>query len=239
MKQNREENRDGNNDNLSWNCGIEGETDDPGISALRKRQIRNFFVITLLSIGAPMISMGDEVRRTQHGNNNVYCQDNEISWFDWSLTQKHNDLFRFVKLLIQARLLRDLSELPFNVSLNQLLKTAEIKWHGVRLNQPDWSNHSHSIAFTVRSLSGEMETHYLINAYHELLIFELPVLDSGIHWKRWIDTSMESPEDICHRDQAPAVKSPVYHVPAHTIVVLIKDAGAFHKTGDSDKKENK
>lgn len=72
-----------------------------------------------------------------------------------------------------------------------------------------------------------METHYLINAFHELLVFELPVLDSGIHWKRWINTSKESPDDICHRDQAPAIKSVEYHVAAHTVAVLIKDAGAF------------
>jgi glycogen operon protein len=237
-EQNREENRDGNNDNLSWNCGIEGETDDPFVTALRNRQIRNFFVITLLSVGAPMIGMGDEVRRTQYGNNNAYCQDNETGWFDWSLTKKNQDLFRFVKFLIHARLLRDISQISFSMSLNQLLKTAEIRWHGVSLNQPDWSNHSHSIAFTVRPLGGELETHYLINGFHELLSFELPMLDSGTRWKRWIDTSKESPDDICHRDQAQEVKSLVYPVPAHTIVVLIKDTGAFNKTRDSDKKEN-
>ncbi len=181
-----------------------------------------------------MICMGDEVRRTQNGNNNAYCQDNEMSWFDWGLTQKHSDLFRFVKLLIQARLLRDLSNLPSGMSLNQLLKTAEIRWHGVRLNQPDWSDHSHTISITVRSLSGEMKTHFLINAFKEPLVFELPVLDSGERWRRWIDTSLESPDDICHRDQAPEVRSQEYNVPAHTIVVLIKDAEAIHDAGDSD-----
>ncbi len=220
-EQNREGNRDGSNENFSWNGGVEGETDDPIILALRRRQIKNFFVLTLLSIGAPMISMGDEVRRTQHGNNNSYCQDNETSWFDWGLTQKHQDLFRFVQLLIHARLLRDMSQRPFNMTLNQLLKTSEIKWHGVHLNQPDWSNHSHTIAFTVRSLSGEMETHFLINAFNESLVFELPDLDSGKQWRLWIDTSMESPNDICRWSQAVVVQSQVYNVTAHTIVVLI------------------
>ena len=86
---NKEENRDGNNDNLSWNCGIEGPTDDAAVEALRNRQVKNFLTLTLLSIGAPMILMGDEVRRTQYGNNNAYCQDNELSWFDWSLIEKH------------------------------------------------------------------------------------------------------------------------------------------------------
>ena len=86
---NGEDNRDGANDNRSWNCGVEGPTDDPAIEKLRNRQVKNFLTVTLLSLGLPMISMGDEVRRTQQGNNNAYCQDNETSWFDWTLVAKH------------------------------------------------------------------------------------------------------------------------------------------------------
>lgn len=100
---NGEDNRDGINDNLSWNCGVEGETDNPEIDALRWRQIKNFAVILLFSKGVPMIVAGDEVRRTQKGNNNAYCQDNEISWFDWNLVDKNHDIFRFFKLMIDAR----------------------------------------------------------------------------------------------------------------------------------------
>jgi isoamylase len=218
---NREDNRDGGNDNLSWNGGKEGETDDPAITRLRNKQVRNFFVLTLLSVGTPMICMGDEVRRTQRGNNNAYCQDNEISWFDWSLTEKNADLFRFVKFLIEGRLLRDLSKTEFGMSLNQLLKTAEINWHGVRLNHPDWSNHSHSIAFAVISLSGKIETYFMINAYKEPLVFQLPVLDSDKRWKRWIDTSMESPNDITHWNHPSPIDSKEYYLEANTIVVLI------------------
>jgi len=100
---NGEENRDGSNDNLSWNCGAEGPTDDPEIERLRNRQVKNFLTITLLAVGAPMLLMGDEVRRTQRGNNNAYCQDNEISWFDWTLLDKHPDVYRFVKRLLSFR----------------------------------------------------------------------------------------------------------------------------------------
>jgi glycogen operon protein len=100
---NNEQSRDGDNHNLSWNCGVEGETDDPAVEQLRKRQIKNFFTINLLALGVPMILMGDEVRRTQGGNNNAYCQDNEISWFDWTLLKKHADVHRFVKRLIDFR----------------------------------------------------------------------------------------------------------------------------------------
>ena len=94
---NGEENRDGSDSNLSWNCGAEGPSRDPEIERLRKRQIKNFFALTLLSVGTPMLLMGDEVRRTQMGNNNAYCQDNEISWYDWGLMATHADIHRFVK----------------------------------------------------------------------------------------------------------------------------------------------
>jgi glycogen operon protein len=220
---NGEDNRDGSNDNLSWNCGTEGPTDDPAIEALRTQQIKNFFAITLLSVGAPMLLMGDEVRRTQQGNNNAYCQDNEISWFDWSLIEKHQSLFRFVKMLTNHRLFRDLSQEEYEMSLRELLDQRLITWHGVKLNEPDWSEHSHSIAFTVQSLSGSMAMHYMINAYTEPLSFELPKLnsDSNHKWKRWIDTCLMSPQDICNWNEAAEVNESVYQAAAHSVVILV------------------
>jgi len=107
-EENGEGNHDGADDNRSWNCGVEGQSDDPAVEKLRNRQVKNFLTVTLLSLGVPMIVMGDEVRRTQRGNNNAYCHDNEISWFDWTLLSKHADLHRFVKLLVARRLMRDL-----------------------------------------------------------------------------------------------------------------------------------
>ena len=102
---NGEDNRDGADDNRSWNCGAEGPTDDPEVEKLRNRQVKNLLTVTMLSLGVPMILMGDEVRHTQRGNNNAYCQDNEISWFDWTLVAKHADVHRFVTLLTARRLL--------------------------------------------------------------------------------------------------------------------------------------
>ena len=224
-EQNREENRDGTNDNLSRNGGVEGETDDPGILVFREKQIKNFFVLTLLSIGTPMICMGDELRRTQRGNNNAYCQDNEISWFDWSLVNKNDNIFRFVKLLIHYRLLRDMTKPEFSMSLNSLMKTASITWHGTRLNQPDWSDHSHSISVTVRSLSGELATHFIINTFYEPLHFELPVFEAGRKWIRWIDTSVASPDDIIYWDKAPAIDTASYKAEGYSIVALISPTG--------------
>jgi glycogen operon protein len=100
---NGERNRDGSDHNLSWNCGVEGASDDADVERLRRHQIKNLFVILLIPVGVPMLQMGDEIRRSQRGNNNAYCQDNEISWFDWSLLDRHLDLFRFVQTLISHR----------------------------------------------------------------------------------------------------------------------------------------
>ncbi|MBL7857576.1 MAG: glycogen debranching protein GlgX [Cyclobacteriaceae bacterium] len=224
---NGEGNRDGTNDNLSWNFGIEGPTDDPVIEALRNCQIKNFFTLTLLSVGAPMMLMGDEVRRTQRGNNNAYCQDNEISWFDWSLVQKHSELLRYVKLLLAMRLQRDTTKEEFSMSLRELLNQPLVTWHGVKLNQPDWSDDSHSLAITVQSLSGKIAMHYMINAWQEPLDFELPVIQNGVAclWKRWIDTSLPSPNDICHLHEATPIDGFAYDVKDHSMAILITEVG--------------
>src|SRR5947207_1692943 len=136
---NGEDNRDGANDNRSWNCGAEGRTEDPAVEGLRNRQVKNLLAATMLSLGVPMLLMGDEVRRTQRGNNNAYCQDNETSWFDWTLVAQHADVRRFVTLLNGRRLLREVEPGRQHVSLDQLLRGAHRAWHGVKLDQPDWS----------------------------------------------------------------------------------------------------
>jgi isoamylase len=207
----------------SWNCGVEGPTDNPEVEALRSRQIKNFFGVNLLSVGAPMILMGDEVRRTQFGNNNAYCQDNETTWFDWSLVPKHQGLFRFVKSLISIRIKRDMAQEQFGMSLQQLFDQRLITWRGVNLNEPDWSENSHTIAFTVQSLSGNMAMHFMVNAYSESLGFEIPNQDENgsVSWKRLIDTSLESPDDICLFANAQEVTSPKYHVNSRSMVVLV------------------
>src|SRR6201995_3307740 len=105
---NGEENRDGSEYNLSWNCGAEGPTIEPHVERLRNRQIKNFLTLTLLAIGTPMLLMGDEVRRTQNGNNNAFCQNNEIWWFEWTLVEKHSDILSFARALIALRMNRDL-----------------------------------------------------------------------------------------------------------------------------------
>jgi len=220
---NGEGNRDGHDHNLSWNCGIEGPSDDLDIEQLRNRQVKNFLTITLLALGVPMILMGDEMRRTQQGNNNAYCQDNEINWMDWNLLSKHSDIHRFVKQMIRLRLSLAVFQEDHGLSLNQLLRKAEIDWHGIKLNRPDWTDHSHSLAFSVR---GRNEVfHVIFNAYKEALEFELPPTptDPQTAWRRIIDTFRESPEDICNMAQASPVGGQSYLVQPHSVVLLARD----------------
>jgi glycogen operon protein len=218
---NKEGNRDGHNHNLSWNCGVEGPTDDPNIERLRKKQIKNFLVINLLALGVPMLLMGDEVRRSQMGNNNAYCQNNEISWFDWSLLNEHADIHRFVKELIRYRLSLGVYKDIRGISLTQLLQTAQLDWHGIKLHEPDWGYNSHSLAFSVRGRRGLF--HVIFNAYWKMLEFEIPpTTEQGlIPWRKIIDTSQDSPEDFCEIKTAPQVFSNSLLVAERSVVVLV------------------
>jgi isoamylase len=222
---NDEGNRDGADDNRSWNCGVEGPSDDPTIEKLRNRQVKNFFTVTLLSIGLPMILMGDEVRRTQGGNNNTYCHDNDINWFDWTLVAKHADVHRFVTLLNERRILRDVEHERQRMSLTQLIAQANKAWHGTKIGQPDWSQHSHSVAVSAQ-LRNEPYVFYLfLNAYWEPLNFELPPVSNGSTnpWRRWIDTALDSPHDIAPWQSAESVPGNTYRAESRSVVVLFAD----------------
>lgn len=220
---NLEFNRDGTDDNRSWNCGVEGPTNDPGIEKLRNRQIKNFLTATLLSLGVPMILMGDEIRRTQRGNNNCYCHDSEISWMDWSLIEKHPDVHRFVRLLIKRRMLRDLAPERERKTLSEVVRLAVQNWHGVKLNQPDWGDSSHSVALSAEAASEGISFYWILNAWREPLTFELPHVDltSRGPWCRWIDTSLEMPDDIVEWQCAQPVAPGTYKVGPYSTVVLI------------------
>jgi len=220
-------NRDGTDDNRSWNCGVEGPTDDPAIESLRNRQVKNFLTVTLHSLGLPMILMGDEVRRTQQGNNNAYCQDNQTSWFDWTLVARHADLHRFVTLLSKRCLVRDLEAQQPGRSLTQVLREANKAWHGVKLGQPDWSNSSHSLALSAEARSEKLLFHSILNAFWEPLEFELPRVGNGAGdiWRRWIDTTLDSPQDIVEWEKAPAVPGGAYRAGPRSVVVLFAPLG--------------
>jgi isoamylase len=222
---NGEENRDGADHNLSWNCGVEGPTSDPEVERLRIRQIKNFLTLTLLATGTPMLLMGDEVRRSQGGNNNAYCQNTEISWFDWNLVEKHADIRRFAKALIMFRMNRDLPVERLDVTLNELLRRQPFQWHGVRLNGPDWSDQSHTLAATVPLLGYRLRLHLIINAYWEALQFEIPALEAQEPWRRCIDTYRDPPEDFCAWADAQPVPGSTYLVQPRSVVILLAHAG--------------
>jgi len=228
---NGEGNRDGADDNISWNCGAEGLSGSASVETLRNRQIKNFLALELLAAGTPMLLMGDEMRHTQLGNNNAYCQDNEISWLDWSKLRRHADVFRFVRLLIAYRRGRDLTSRASRTSLNELLRQSHVEWHGVRLYRPDWSDQSHSLALTFERLNGAYRVHAMFNAYWEPLTFELPPPRNGSVWRRCVDTGLESPDDIQPMAKAPRVDQSLYIVEPRSVVFL---AAAVNREHDTD-----
>jgi glycogen operon protein len=219
---NGESNRDGSDVNHSWNCGVEGPTQDLAIEQLRNRQIKNFLAVTLLATGTPMMLMGDEVRRTQRGNNNGYCLDDETAWFDWSAVARHADIHRFVKQVIALRKARTLPLARLNATLNELIAQHRVEWHGVALGAPDWSDDSHSLAATFRFDADAVVLHVMINAYWEPLTFAIPPLDEkSLPWRRCIDTFRAAPDDISDWNEAPILRDATCVVQPRSIVLLV------------------
>ena len=219
---NRESNRDGTDANLSWNCGVEGPTDGSEIHQLRMRQIRNLLALTLLSSGTPMLLMGDEVCRTQLGNNNAYCQDNATGWFDWSLCDTNADLLRFVRQMIHLRLHFDQTGESGQTTIEDYLSKTRIEWHGVEIGKPDWGSSSHSLALSLHNLAGTQMRYIAINAYWEPLRFALPPVAAGANggWFRFMDTSLPAPGDIVEGEKAARVDSSSYRVNPRSIILL-------------------
>ena len=224
---NGEGNRDGSSVNLSWNCGVEGETDDPVIEALRVRQIKNFATILLLSQGVPMLLAGDEIRRTQRGNNNAYCQDNEIGWFDWDLLEQHSELFRFFQHLLAFRKAHPtLRRERFLTGEPDAQGQKDIEWHGCQLFSPGWHDpDSRVLAFTMWGGSQDDDLHVMLNMEKRDLDFEIPPLQQKT-WFRVIDTALPSPRDITEPAHAVMVPGKVSPVGQHSVVVLISRAGS-------------
>lgn len=219
---NGESNRDGSDTNFSWNCGVEGETSDPAIEPLRQHQIRNFVAILMLSQGVPMLLAGDEVRRTQQGNNNAYCQNNEISWFDWSLVQKKADLFRFVKLMIAFRKKHvNLRRERFFTGEPDVHGQKDIDWHGTKLFSPEWLDpNARVLAFTIWGLSQDDDIHVMLNMDSVDHDFELPAPNEK-RWLKVIDTAQQSPADIAEPGQETVVSGNTYRVANHSVVVVV------------------
>ena len=219
---NGENNRDGSNENISWNCGIEGETDNPEIARLRMRQAKNFMALLLLSQGVPMIRSGDEIFGTQSGNNNAYCQDNELSWFDWKLAQENRNMLRFVTGMIAFRrrhpsLMRKtfLTGKPVGGHL------PDVTWHGQRLHEPPWQDREAQVlAYTLGALTNEEEDlHIMLNMSGEAVDMEVPEI-SGVRWHCAVDTYQLSPADIPYMADQPPIRERSCKVAPRSVVVL-------------------
>ena len=219
---NGEGNRDGVDDNMSWNCGAEGPTDDPAINALREQQIRNFATLLMLSQGVPMFVMGDEVRRTQGGNNNAWCQDNPIGWFDWTQTQTEAGMLRFWSELIAFRKSHPAVHRArfFSGAMNER-GMPDISWHGTKLNEPGWNDpHARALAWTVAGSLAHSDIHVMVNMYWEPLTFEIPQIYERA-WYTAVNTALPSPQDINAPGNEVLVNSHHVEVSGRSIVVLI------------------
>jgi isoamylase len=217
---NQEGNRDGSDDNQSWNCGVEGPTDDPAIQELRDRQVRNFFATLLLSQGVPMICGGDELGRTQQGNNNAYCQDNELSWFNWNLTRSQLGLRDFVKLLIEIKKTHPVFHRRRFFQGRRMEDSAvkDIAWfgsHGKEMSHEDWEMGFRTLgirlagdAIVEKDPQGRpiVDDTYLVllNAHHENVAFILPAHTKSVRWELVFDTAF--PLDKKHIQQSKLLK---------------------------------
>lgn len=220
---NGEKNLDGSDHNFSFNWGVEGPSVDPVIESLRLRQMKNFYTILFMSQGTPMILMGDEVKRTQHGNNNAYCQDNEISWFDWELLEKNKELLRFTTGLIGFIQASPLFKLDSILKTSYHTRHAHIIWHGVKLGEPDLSHNSHTLAFTLNYPKMQESIHVMLNQFRNPLTFEIPLLHHDSRWRRIVDTAQASPQDFLPMAEAPVVEGDFYTLKEYSAVAIAAD----------------
>lgn len=221
---NGEDNRDGCSNNLSWNCGVEGDTDDPAVAALRRKQVKNFMAILLLSHGLPMLLAGDEVLRTQKGNNNCYCQDNELSWFDWRQVEENRDILRFVREMIAFRkrhpcLMRRYFLTGGNTDRSGI---PDVTWYGIDLKEPAWDDpEAQVLSYTLAATGpGEEHLHIILNMSEDVIEMKIPVLAGGRKWCVTIDTSRPCPEDIADRDRRKILDNHRLPVQPRSVAVL-------------------
>jgi len=213
---NGENNHDGTNYNLSENYGAEGETTDAGIEALRKSQIKNFLLTLLISRGVPMLLGGDEFRRTQGGNNNAYCQDNETSWYDWSCLDQHREIFRFTRGMIAFRRAHPI------LSKEQFYTDAEIHWFGPQGGLPNWADSKCKKLACLIHENGQDRLYLMFNAGTEETDFGLPPLPLGYRWRLAVDTSRSAPQDLSAAGEETLLdNSTTYHVEARSSAILL------------------
>ncbi len=201
-EENGECNRDGSDDNFSYNFGYEGDCTNPKIESARLKTIKNFMVFLFVSQGVPMMLGGDEMRRTQHGNNNAYCQDNQLSWYDWNLVEKNKGLVRFTSKLIELRRSHNIfSRIKFFRDTYETSAIPEISWYDINAKVPDWAKMNRFLAFKLDGLEVDNDFYIAANIDQYDLTITLPTLPGNKKWYRIADTSFESPEDILEKNK--------------------------------------
>ncbi len=227
---NGEDNNDGANDNNSWNSGSEGETEDPAIKALRFRQMKNAFALLMVSQGVPMMLMGDEMGQTQHGNNNMYCHDNELSWLNWDLLNKNPGLFRFFKHCIAFRQEHPVFHNRWHLHNQDYVGSGypDISWHGVRAWNPDWSEQSRMLGFMLDGkhakggLGKDNSIYVFTNSHWEGQDVELPGLPEGRRWHVFANTGAQGLEDVWEPGAEPPLTDQSHlFIGTRSVVILV------------------
>ncbi|MFZ0565195.1 MAG: isoamylase [Chlamydiales bacterium] len=209
---NGEGNRDGSSDNESWNCGIEGVTDNSEILALRERQMKNFHLTLMISQGVPMISMGDEYGHTKFGNNNSWGHNSRLNWFQWDSLEKSQTFFRFYKMMIAFRKAHPI------LKRGTFLKENDITWHGVQPNHPNWNSDSRFIACTLPDKINGYTLYIAFNAGYRKTTALLPQLNNP--WRQIVYTPLPSPHDIVEEQKAKSIKAKTYTLAPHSALIL-------------------
>jgi glycogen operon protein len=226
---NGENNLDGNNDNYSWNCGWEGETNDDYVNTLRHKQIKNALAILMVSQGVPMILMGDEMGRTKYGNNNTYCHDNELNWLNWELKEMNADLFNFAKHIINFRRNHPIFRNKDHFSNTDYMNTgfSDISFHGTKSWQADWSSSSRVFSFMLdgghakNGNSCDDIIYVALNMYWESIFIEIPRLPEGKYWHVSVNTDMPSPFDFHSLSDESRIEDQLHFIAGPRSVIIL------------------
>jgi isoamylase len=217
--ENGEFSRDGTDANYSDNCGVEGQSQDPGVECMRNRLIKNFLLTLFISRGVPMLLGGDEFRRTQLGNNNAYCQDNEVSWFDWSLLEKHEEIYRFTRGMIAFRRAHPV------LRRENFYTDADIKWFAPNGDPPEWVDQRQKSFACLILGQTEPDLFLLFNADNRSVDFSLPASPAGKIWRLAVDTSRTAPDDLFDSGKEPSMQSQIgFRLEPRSSAILLTDS---------------
>ncbi|MDR3624451.1 MAG: isoamylase [Chlamydiales bacterium] len=213
-EENGENNQDGTNQNDSWNCGVEGSTNDKSILSLRNRQVKNFITALMVSQGTPMICMGDEIGQSKKGNNNTWCHDSDLNWLSWINGHLEAEIFRFMSLMIQLRKKHTL------LKRGIFLTDRDIKWHGKKPYEPNWNPDSRFIAYTLIDQVLENNLYIAFNAGYETAQVNVPYPPYSKTWYKIVDTAAASPEDFTPPKSAKPLETLEIAMIPHSAIIL-------------------